>query len=97
MGAFRIEPNQIFHQFHIELFRSEEFVGMKVHELLLDCPVEPFAVRIHLRRSRIGVVMGEMQFPKTFCEVLLELRIVVCEHILCIELQIIIKYCKISV
>lgn len=62
MGTFGIEPDEVLHQNEIELLRTEKFVCMKVHELLLNRPVESFAVGIHLRRLRIRVIVSKMQF-----------------------------------
>lgn len=55
---------------------------MVVHELLLDCSVEPLAMGVHLWCLGVGVVMREMQCREPFREVLLELRSVVREDML---------------
>ena len=53
---------------------------MVIHELFLDRPVEPFAVGVHLRRLRVGMVVREMQLQESLREVLLELTAVVREN-----------------
>ena len=81
MGSLRVEPDQILHEDHIELLRFQELMGMEVHELFLNGPVEPFTVGIHLRRPRVGVVVRAMELLQTPCEVLLELTAVVREDV----------------
>lgn len=80
MRSFGVEPDQILHELHVELLRLQEFVGMKVHELLLDRPIESFAVCIHLRCLRVRVVVREMQFTQALSEVFLEFTTIVGQY-----------------
>ncbi|MEK7218606.1 MAG: hypothetical protein AAB728_04040 [Patescibacteria group bacterium] len=82
MGTFRVEPEQIFHEEHVELLRFQELGSVEIHKLFLDRPVEPLAMGIHLRGLGVGVVMGEMEFRELLCEVLLELGAIVREDVL---------------
>lgn len=82
VGSFDVEPDQVFHEDHIERLRLQQRRGMEVHELFLDRPVEPLAVGVHLRRSRIRMVMREVEFVELLREVLLEFTAVVGEDVL---------------
>ena len=62
MGSLRVEPDEIFHEDDIKRLRLQKLMGVVVHELLLNGPVESFAMRIHLRHPWVGVVMREMEF-----------------------------------
>lgn len=62
MGSLSVEPHQIFHEDDVEFLWFQKFMSMVVDELLLDRAVEPLAVRIHLRSSRVRVVMREVEF-----------------------------------
>ena len=61
MRSFCIEPEKVFHQFHIELLRFKELMGVKVDEFFLDTPIESFAMSIHFRSLRVCVVMLKMK------------------------------------
>ena len=81
MWPFSVEPDQVLHEDHVELRRLQERMGMVVHELFLNRPVEALAVGVHFRRFRIRVVVREVEFRQPLREVLLEFRAVVREHI----------------
>ena len=53
---------------------------MVINEFLLNGPIEPFHVGVHLRRLRVGVVMHKVPSPEFFVELFLELRAVVGQH-----------------
>lgn len=82
MRPFRVEPDEVVHEHNVEFLRFQQEMCMVIHEFFLDGPVEPFHVRVHLRRLGVRVVMREMEFLELLRKVLLELRSVVREDVL---------------
>ena len=70
MRPFGIVPDEPVDEFAVEDGRSEEIIRMVVHKLILDGPVEPFTVSIHLRCLRVGMIMNKMKLFKLLRKVL---------------------------
>ena len=81
MGAFGVVPEQPLHQLSVERDRvQEKFLKVVVQKFLLDRAVESLAVRIHLRRPGIRVVMGQVQTAHLLRKAFRKLRTIVREH-----------------
>ena len=75
--SFCVVEYQVVHQSLVEDNRIHEFIDVVINIFLLDCPVESFAVSIHLGSSGVGMVMNHMELTKLCREVLGKFRSVV--------------------
>jgi len=80
--TFAIVPGKVCGQLSVEGCRVQKLRCVVIDEFLLDSPVEPFAVCIHLRGLWVGVPVGLVQASDLFVEVLHELTPVVGEDML---------------
>ena len=75
-----VVEDKIVHELAVERVNVKQDAGMEIHELFLQGAVEPLAVRIHLGRLGVGMVVREVEVEQSFCKVLFELRAIVREH-----------------
>ena len=81
MRPLCVEPDQVFHEDHIERLWLQKLVCVVVYKFLLDRSIESLTVCIHLRRFRIGVVVSQVKLIQPLCKVLLEFGTVVRENV----------------
>ena len=77
VGAFCIVPKEPLHEFLIKEVWIFQIVGVVINELFLNGAIESFTVRVHLRRFRIRVIVGEMETRNFIGKMLFEFRTVV--------------------
>ena len=80
MRSFSVVPDEPRDELAIELIGGDEQLLMVINKLLLNSPVKPLDVGVHLGSSRIGMPVVFVQASDFLIEVLHELRAVVGKH-----------------
>ena len=78
--TLRVVEEKPVHELLVKTIHVQKQCIVVVDEVFLDGAIESLDVGVHLRRLRIGVVVGDLEFEKTGSEVLLELASVVSEN-----------------
>ena len=74
-----IVPDQVVHQFSVEVVAIEQQSFVIVEELFLYRAIESFHVSVHFGSFGVGVVVSNLELEELCCEVFLKLTAVVCQ------------------